>query len=211
MAEVDREVSEFFKSHLSSWKNALARWHKKCEGKNEKEKVRLKRDFPVADRRGPVSSFDRNAAVSDATPYGYPSKSLDDQKKESEIDKQAAKCKEVIKHIQKMMELLNNARTTGRFPSVRHVTISVRKKPSFISGIDREHKVDRGEVVEVLKKKGDWLQVKTADTEGWIHKTELMPTLPHEGGDVTAPRSGGPGTAGDSDIETGVRDTVGAI
>ena len=210
MADVDPEVSEYFKRNLSSWKNALARWHKKCGGKLEEEKQRKKRSFPVADRSVNLSNFkDRNAAISDATPYGYPSKSVDDQKKDDEVGKQATKCKEKIQYIQKMIEHLNNARTTGRFPSLRNYTIAVRKKPSFITSIDREHKVDRGEVVEVSHKKGDWLQVKTADTQGWIHKNELMPDVPLE----TSSEAGvaiGPGTASDGDVETGVRDTVGS-
>ena len=210
MADVDPAVSKFFERHLSTWKNALARWHKKCGGK-EKQKQKLKRDFPVADRRGPVSGFpDRNAAVSDATSFGYPSKTLADQQVESDIGQQAAKCKEVIEHIQKMMELLNNARTTGRFPSLRQYTVALRKQPKYITSIDREHKVARGEVVEVLEKKNDWLRIRTADAEGWIQQTELMPKLPME---MTS-EAGGPagteiGAGGKGEVETGVRDTVG--
>jgi hypothetical protein len=189
MGDVDPDVAKFFEVHYSIWKNALSHWHKKCGGKIEEHRQRQKKSYPVADRRSVLSGFKEGATLSDATPYGYPSKSVDDQKKDDDVAKQAGKCKDTIAYIQKVMELLNNARTTGRFPSIRNLTIAVRKKPSFITSIDREHKVDRGGVVEAVQKKGDWLRVKTGDAEGWIHKTELIPDLPIE-------YSSKPGTGG---------------
>ena len=210
MADVNPEVAAFFKNQLEGWKNALARWHKKCSGKMEENKKRMKPSFPVADRRGPMSEFKgRAAAVSDATPYGYPSKTVDEQKTDDAVAKQAANCKKTIEYIQKMMEFLNNARTTGRFPSIRHHTIAVRKKPNFLTVVDRSHNVDRGEVVEVLHKKGDWFQVKTADAEGWVHKTDLIPTMPIEA-DFSAPTVGRR-DLDDTWIETGVSDKAGAF
>jgi len=190
MGDVDPDVAKFFEVQYSVWKNALSRWHKKCGGKIEEHKQRQKRSYPVADRRNVRSGFQEGATLSDATLYGYPSKSVEDQTKDDDVAKQAGKCKDTIAHIQKVMELLNNARTTGRFPSIRNTSISLRSKPSFITNIERAHKVDRGGVIEAAEKKGDWLRVKSGDAEGWIHKTDLIPELPIEYS--SAPGTGGP-------------------
>ena len=182
MAAVDPDVAKFFERHFSSWKNALARWHKKCGASLEKQKLQLKRDFPVADRRGPISGFrDPNAAVSDATPYGYPSKSLADQKTESEVEKRAAKCKETISRIQKMMERLNKARTTGIFQPTNQLEVKIRNKPTFLEETANKNKIERGDKIEVLTLQGDWMHVRGPDgTEGWVHTKDIMPKLPIE-------------------------------
>jgi hypothetical protein len=210
MGDVDPQVAKFFELQYSGWKNALSRWHKRCGGKIDDDKERKKRSFPVADRRSSLSGFKDGATLSDATPYGYPSKSVEDQKTDDQVAKQARGCKDTIAYIQKVMGLLNNARTTGRFPSMANVKLSVRKQPRFISAIDRDHSVSRGEVVEVTELKGDFLHIKTADVDGWIHKSELMPNMPIEADFSNAPERTTQRTD-DGWIEIGVSDKAGAF
>jgi hypothetical protein len=210
MADVDPKVEALFKRHLAIWKNALSRWIKKCKGVEEEHKERTLKRPLVADRRSPISGFTGHEVVSDATPLGYPSKTPADEVRDQLVQTHAENCKETLDRIRKTIEHLNNARTTGRFPSVANLEVSLRKQPKFITSIDRNHKIQRGEVVEVGQLKGDWMHVRVADAEGWIHKNDLMPKLPIE---TSSSGGGSKGTeiGPEGEIETGVRDTVGVF
>jgi len=53
------------------------------------------------------------------------------------------------------------------------------------------HVVDRGEPVELLRRRTDWIKVRSpGGKEGWVNRTQLERTLTPEGGPVTVP---GPG------------------
>ena len=50
------------------------------------------------------------------------------------------------------------------------------------------HVVDRGEPVELLRRRTDWIKVRSpGGKEGWVNRTQLERTLTPEGGPVTVP------------------------
>lgn len=207
MAEIDPEVAAMFKRQLAVWKNALAKWTKKCKGAQQEQKERTRKRPLVSLRGSSLSGFKDDKTLSDATPYGYPSKSPADEAKDQQVEKQAANCQKILDRIRKTIEHLNNARTTGKFSNLDNLKIGIRKQPKFITSIDRAHTITRGDVVEVEHLHGDWLQIRSGDAEGWIHKSELMPKLPIE----FSSESGGPSApANGTFIEEvgGARDTV---
>jgi len=205
---VDPEVAKLFSRHLRIWREALRRWTDKCKSVQEEYKKSRSRRHLVADRmRSAPSKFDPGAKLSDAMPLPVTgTRNADD---EAATEKRAKRCDEMLEHIRNTIANLNHARTTGEFPSLVQKKIALRKQPKFITPIDRKHEIERGDRVEVTRLQGEWLWVKTANAEGWLHRTYLLPKTPV---DLTS-ESGlaGHGKVDEHEVETGVRDTVGGF
>lgn len=58
-------------------------------------------------------------------------------------------------------------------------------------GYPRFHAVERGEAIEIIKRRTDWFLVRDArGTEGWVHRGQMELTLRPDGGSVDFPRVG---------------------